>query len=174
MERAAPCCSRPAISSTKSRRGADERDTAFQPASAHVHPTINDAFLSLNRKFCDVAVTRHVNATVRGGAHTGSVGESRHTEITHTLSLSSQQPIQPIKRDRRPQSKGPVPYQRNMVFDDTKLCNVKRRRSLHQLRDVLAIRRSLRRSAVRRDNQDETAASIRMRLGRGWPYGARA
>jgi hypothetical protein len=27
---------------------------------------------------------------------------------------------------------------------------------------------------VRRDNQDETAASIRMRLGRGWPYGARA
>src|SRR6266853_1172692 len=87
MERAAPCCSRPAISSAKSRRGADERDTAFQPASQHVHPTINDAFLSLNRKFCDVAVTRHVNATVRGGAHTGSVG-NHATLKSHTHSLS--------------------------------------------------------------------------------------
>jgi hypothetical protein len=27
---------------------------------------------------------------------------------------------------------------------------------------------------LRRDNQDETAATIRMRLCRGWPDGARA
>ena len=48
---------------------------------------------------------------------------------------------------------------------------------LHRLLEAHGVRNHVLDPAsllVRRDNQDETAATIRMRLCRGWPYGARA